>query len=206
MRLPLPETCAAPCSLRCHAGRTYRYWRGEDVGGGFEEAVLYPFGHGLSYANFSLSGAAVAAGAAGNATASVTVTHAGGPPAEAAVLLFLSYLGPEAAGSGEAGGGSRAGQDEAAGAAAALPGATLRASGCSPAPSGTDLVQRLAAYARTRQLSPAVASQQLSFQLRVTADSSSSWAGFGDPDPPCGTYSLQFGHDQAAAAVLVLAP
>ncbi|KAL4443344.1 hypothetical protein ABPG75_011081 [Micractinium tetrahymenae] len=165
-----------------YPGRTYRYWKGE------AGMVLFPFGHGLSYVNFTLANASVAAGANGTATAAVTVTHAGGSlPADTAVLLFLSYLGPTA--------------DAAA---AALPQAVIQASGCAADADSTDLVQRLAGYSRTAELAPGGA-QQLEFGLQLGGGSSSSWAGFGDPEPPCGVYGLRFLQDQPLAAVVSLA-
>lgn len=149
--------------------------------------VLFPFGFGLSYVNFSLANASVAAGAGGTATAAITVTHGGGTlPAGTAVLLFLSYLGraPDPA-------------------ATALPQATVQASGCDATVGSSDLVQRLAGYARSAELAPG-GSQRLEFGLQLGGGSASSWAGFGDPEPPCGAYGLRFGQDQPLAAVVTL--
>ncbi len=150
--------------------------------------VLFPFGYGLSYVNFSLTNASVTAGADGTAAAAITVTHSGGSlTADTVVLLFLSYLGSAA--------------DTAA--AAGLPQSAMPASGCSASGGSTDLVQRLAGYARIAELAPG-GSQRLKFNLSISSDSTSSWAGFGDPEPPCGAYGLRFGRDQPLAAVITL--
>lgn len=176
-----------------------RYWKGE--------APLFPFGHGLSYARWNLSkpevgpkapagrpaapgGAASSAQPQTLATAAVTVRHAGGMPAETSVLLFMRYLGP-------------AGSAAAKGLQAA-PSLTIAASGCTPESQTTDLVQRLVGYLRSGQLKEG-ASARLAFPLRLGGGSQSSWAGFGDPTPPCGAYALRFGHDQPDAALVALA-
>lgn len=149
--------------------------------------VLFPFGFGLSYVNFTLTNASVAAGADGAVTAAVTVAHAGGSlPAGTVVLLFMSYLGVTAGPP-----------------AAALPQAAVRASGCIVGVGSTDLVHRLMGYARTADLAPG-GSQRMELGLQLRGDAASSWAGFGDPEPPCGAYGLQFGQDQPLAAVIVL--
>lgn len=190
-----PPTTALPAWPSHPAGRTYRYWRGD--------APLFEFGYGLSYAQFKfgtpklrvlreragtarqLSTRSDAAPAV--ATAAVQVSNAGDMPADTSVLLFLTYLGPDT----DAGPGPRA---------------EIAASRCSTSATTTDLVQRLVAYQRTGELAPG-SSRQLSFDLRLGAGSSkSSWAGFGDPEPPCGAYALRFGQDQPAAATLVLTP
>lgn len=189
------------------AGRTYRYWKGEEP--------LYDFGYGLSYVPFNLTGpsitlgadtddeddsqpAAAGGGTAGGAssgggglavTAGVTVvsSDAGAMPADTSVLVFMEYVGP----------GREEGPE---------PRATLAASGCSSEASHTDLVRRLVAYRRTRVLDGGEA-QQLSFTLRLAESSRSSWAGFGeDPAaPPCGAYALRFGAGEEPAATVVLA-
>lgn len=221
LRLPPPQTwpssppcqvtnpaTALPSATPTTAGRTYRYWRGD--------APLFDFGFGLSYVRFnfsaptlrvlrpkpgvgtvrlliadeegtpggSSSGGAPAAPAV--ATAAVQVSNAGDMPADTAVLLFLSYLGPDAA-------------------AGPNPRTTIPASGCSSSATGTHLVQRLVAYERTGELAPGQA-RRLTFELRLGAGSKSSWAGFGDPEPPCGAYALSFGQDQPQAATVVLVP
>ena len=179
-------------------GRTYRYWRGD--------APLFEFGFGLSYVRWEFgtpklrvlrerAGTArqLAAGGSSSgdaspvvATAAVQLTNTGDMAADTSVLLFLSYLGP----------------DEAAGPG---PRAIIAASRCTTSATTTDLVQRLVAYQRSGELAPA-GTRQLSFDLRLGTGSKSSWAGFGDPQPPCGAYALRFGQDQLPAATLVLVP
>lgn len=175
---PLVQTPPLPPPLLL-AGRTYRYWRGE--------APLYDFGYGLSYVEWRFSAPllTVGAGAGAAATAAVRLQNGGSMAADTAVLLFLSYLGPDAA----AGPGPRA---------------TIPGSGCSSATTRTDLVQRLVGYQRTGQVAPG-GDAQLTFALHLGPGSKSSWGGFGDPEPPCGAYALRFGQDQPLAATLVLA-
>lgn len=183
-----------------HAGRTYRYWKGGEP--------LYAFGHGLSYAQFQLSDPAVVAGGADRSTysgtpgggvgapvtASVTVTHAGGAGmgADHSLLLFLSYLGPQPS------------KVVGANAQQQQPAVTLTGS-CTTGSTRTDLVQQLVGFQRTGVLAPG-ASKRLTFSLQLgpAGSSDSSWAGFGDPEPPCGTYSLQFGTDPGTTALIVL--
>ncbi|KAL4434180.1 hypothetical protein ABPG75_000621 [Micractinium tetrahymenae] len=182
-----------------YPGRTYRYWKGEEP--------LFPFGYGLSYARWSLSKPAVSLDAGADelsqpggadasplpvtvATAAITVRHTGGVPADTSVLLFMRYLGP-------------AGSAAAKGAAGA-PSATVAASGCTAGSARTDLVQRLVGYRRSGQLEVG-GTARLSFPLQLGGGSRSSWAGFGDPAPPCGAYALSFGHDDPNSAVVVLA-
>lgn len=120
------------------------------------------------------------------ATVALDVTNGGGMAADTSVLLFLSFLGRD----GSEGTGPRA---------------TIAGSGCSERATSTDLVQRLAGYQRTGQLAPG-ASANLSFDLRLNGSSKSAWAGFGDPEPPCGAYALRLGHDQPESATFVLEP
>lgn len=176
-----------------------RYWKGE--------APLFPFGHGLSYARWNLSkpevslkpfgGKSTGPGGADSsphppavATAAVSVRHAGGMPAETSVLLFMRYLGP--AGSAAAKGLQGA------------PSLSIAKSGCTRGSNTTDLVQRLVGYRRSGLLKEG-ATARLSFPLQLAGGSQSSWAGFGDPTPPCGAYALRFGHDQPDAALVSLA-
>lgn len=176
-----------------------RYWKGE--------APLFSFGHGLSYARWNLSKPAVSLAApAGQAAgpgdadaspqprtvaiAAVTVRHDGGIPAETSILLFMAYLGP-------ANGTAAQGLQGA-------PSVTVAGSGCASDKHTTDLVQRLVGYRRSGQLEQG-ATARLSFPLRLGGGSQSSWAGFGDPSPPCGAYALRFGHDQPNAAMVTLA-
>ncbi|PRW58847.1 putative beta-D-xylosidase 7 [Chlorella sorokiniana] len=193
----LPMTDMRMRANGSYPGRTYRYWRGD--------APLFDFGYGLSYAHFIfgtpklqvlrervgtsrqlITGSGGSTAAPVVATAAVQVTNNGSMPADTSVLLFLSYVGP-------------------AGAAGPGPRATIPASGCSSSATTTDLVQRLVAYQRTGELAPA-GTRQLSFDLRLGTGSKSSWAGFGDPEPPCGSYALRFGQDQPLAATLLLVP
>ena len=118
--------------------------------------------------------------------------------ASTSVLLFMRLLD----GSAEPG---------LSGTSSQLPLATISGSGCSWAANSTDVVQQLVGYARTGQLTPG-ASERLTFQLQLSppvegyssSASRSSWAGFGDPEPPCGLYGLRFGHDQPDAALVLL--
>ncbi|MES1201079.1 MAG: glycoside hydrolase family 3 C-terminal domain-containing protein [Pseudomonadota bacterium] len=69
------------------AHRTYRYFDGE---------VLYPFGYGLSYTNFTYANARVSAPrvrANGQVTVSVDVTNAGGMDGDEVVQLYLTHPG-----------------------------------------------------------------------------------------------------------------
>ncbi len=68
----------------------------------------------------------------------------------------------------------------------------------------TDMVQALAAYQRSPLLAPN-ASSVLSLWLPATISSTSAWAGFGDPQPPCGAYRLRLGVGQPVAMTVVLA-
>ena len=162
---------------------------------------------------------------------SITVTHAGSTTnsssgsggssasnvtASTSVLLFMQLLD----GGAELAGGSNAGSNGTSGGPTSdLPLAAINGSGCSWSESSTDVVQQLVGYARTRQLAPG-ASQRLTFRLQLaplaeghnssaagsssSSSGGSSWAGFGDPEPPCGLYGLRFGHDQAEAALVLL--
>lgn len=212
LKLPAPSPTTTPTSLafspQLPAGRTYRYWRGE--------APLFPFGFGLSYTAFSLGNASVeavqATPAEGDGTsapeadqgdptaisATILVTNSGDVAADTSVLLFLSYIGPELD-NGEDSSTAVVFAEELA----SLPTAFLSPSGCAWNSTETDLVQRLAAYGRTGELAPG-AGQELTFTLQLGQGSTSSWAGFGDPAPPCGAYALRFGVDQPEAAVVVL--
>jgi beta-glucosidase len=72
-------------------GRTYRYFNGE---------VLYPFGHGLSYTNFSYANARVsdkAIGPDGAVTVSVDVANTGPMDSDEVVQLYVSHPGQEGA-------------------------------------------------------------------------------------------------------------
>lgn len=183
----------APCCSSAApplAGRTYRYWRGAKP--------LLPFGYGLSYVDWQYGAAKVAVrteeaedadsapspGGVSVATVSMAVRNAGDMPAETTVLAFLSYIGPK-------------------GASSSSSSYSIAGSGCTRAVTTTDLVQRLVGYHRTAELAPG-AEQELSFQLRLGGGWKSSWAGFGDPQPPCGAYALRLGHDQPPAATFVL--
>lgn len=176
---PWPHSCPTLHSCPPSTGRTYRYWRGEEP--------LYPFGYGLSFVDFKF-GAPTLATSADGASATVQVSNGGAMPADTAVLLLTSFLGPDAGGKGRQG-----------------PSATLAGSGCAKGVAGTDLVQRLVDYQRTGTLAPG-ASASLTFRLRLGGGSKSAWAGFGDAAPPCGAYALRFGADEPPAATLVLAP
>lgn len=179
-----PTTSPHPSVPLSHAaGRTYRYWWGPKP--------LYRFGHGLSYTTFQHSNVSVAAGAAPNtAAAEVTLSNRGGVAADHVLLLFLTYTGaPRAA---------------AAGGAARLPRAAIPGSGCINKTSRSDLVQALAGYQRVAALAPGE-SRRLRFGLALGGGSSSAWAGFGDPTPPCGEYSLRFGTTKPPVATLELA-
>ncbi len=147
------------------------------------EAPLYDFGHGLSYTTFSIGVRSLVA-YAGAAHATVAVRNTGGFPADTAVLAFMRYVGISPA----AGPGMRT---------------AIRLSGCNAAVGSTELVKRLVGYRRTTQLAPG-ASTTLTFKLDVGGGSRSAWAGFGDPAPPCGAYSLRFGVDQPEIATVVL--
>lgn len=134
-------------------------------------------------------------GSADGASARLAVTNTGAMPADTSVLLLLSYLGPQ-----PPSGGVDAGS---------LPAATVSASGCASNATHTDLVQRLAGWHRTGDLAPG-ASAALNFTLPLARSAgggwdASSWAGFGDPAPPCGAYALRFGADQPATATVWLA-
>ena len=61
-------------------GRTYRYYRGEP---------LYPFGSGLSYARFRLSGAKYEGGAV-----TLTVSNESGIDADEVVQVYAAYDSP----------------------------------------------------------------------------------------------------------------
>lgn len=160
-----------------YPGRTHRYWRGT--------APLFPFGYGLSYTSWAFAQPALAVAGPLAATASVTLRNAGTLRSDYVVLLLMSYDGPTTA-------------------ATPAPSLTIQATGCT-AVGRTDLVQTLAGYQRVRGLA-AGASQRLTFTLRYLASGyASSWAGFGDPVPPCGVYSLRFGADQPVALRLRLA-
>lgn len=183
----MPVVTSAACPTPA-AGRTHRYWRGE-------EALLFPFGFGLSYTSFQIGNVSVESGA-GGASARLTVTNAGGMTADTSVLLLLSYLGPQPPSSASADVGR-------------LPSTTVSASGCASGATSTDLVQRLAGWRRTGDLAPG-ASTALTFALPLVSLpgegwGASSWAGFGDPEPPCGAYALRFGTDQPTAAIVLLA-
>ena len=72
-------------------GRTYRYFEGE---------VLYPFGYGLSYTDFTYANARVDAAeipADGTVTVSVDVTNSGDMDGEEVVQLYLSHPGADPA-------------------------------------------------------------------------------------------------------------
>lgn len=158
-----------------------RYWRGE--------APLYTFGYGLSYTVFRLASPLLAATPGSGVTASVTLSNNGSVAGQNVVLAFLSFLGPAA-------GPVRPQAPE--------PRLVLPSSGCKRGVPSTDLVQALAAYQRSATLAPG-ASQRLSFWLPLTGGSNSAWAGFGDPEPPCGGYALRFGATEPAAATIILA-
>jgi beta-glucosidase len=70
-------------------GRTHRYYTG---------TPLYPFGFGLSYANFSYSGLTVSPSTLGPGdgafTVSMTVTHTGGPASDEVVEVFGAFQAP----------------------------------------------------------------------------------------------------------------
>jgi len=225
-------------ALLSAAGRTYRYWQGEEP--------LYPFGYGLSYVDWQLEKVAVEAAAGSGdaggsgtsggsskvskasssssdnstgssssssssgglptaATLSVTVRHPGGSgngagmAAEASVLLFMRYLGPF----NKTGASSSSSSSSSGSAASSLPTATIAGSGCARKATRTDLAQRLVAYKRTGKLQSGE-TQRLAFTLHLGPGSRSSWAGFGDPEPPCGRYGLFFGPGQPDVAEVVL--
>jgi beta-glucosidase len=72
-------------------GRTYRYFNGE---------VLYPFGHGLSYTNFTYGNARVSdktIGADGAVTVSVDVSNAGAMDSDEVVQLYVTHPGHDGA-------------------------------------------------------------------------------------------------------------
>jgi beta-glucosidase len=72
-------------------GRTYRYFNGE---------VLYPFGHGLSYTNFTYGNARVSdktIDADGVVTVSVDVSNAGAMDSDEVVQLYVTHPGQEGA-------------------------------------------------------------------------------------------------------------
>ena len=141
---------------------------------------------------FNLTAASISTGAGdASAVASITVANSGtwrgGQMAgDTSVLLFMRYLGA----GGKLGPAVRT---------------SIQSSGCTRKTASTRMVQRLVAYQRTGDLAPG-ASKLLSFALVQKAGSSqSSWAGFGDPRPPCGSYALRFGQDQPEVAAVVLA-
>ena len=68
----------------------------------------------------------------------------------------------------------------------------------------TDMVQALACYQRSPLLAPG-ASRVLRLFLPLNSGSTSAWSGFGDPQPPCGVYSLRLGVSQQGALAVVLA-
>lgn len=68
--------------MRPWPGRTYRF---------VKVPVLYPFGYGLSYTNFTYSDLAVAPAGGGAVRVSVTVANTGAMTGEEVVLVFLSY-------------------------------------------------------------------------------------------------------------------
>jgi beta-glucosidase len=72
-------------------GRTYRYFNGE---------VLYPFGHGLSYTNFTYGNARVSdktIDADGVVTVSVDVSNAGAMDSDEVVQLYVTHPGQDGA-------------------------------------------------------------------------------------------------------------
>ncbi|KAL4423856.1 hypothetical protein ABPG75_001157 [Micractinium tetrahymenae] len=160
-------------------GRSHRFYRGP--------APLYSFGYGLSFTNFSanLSSFSVAPGS--GLTVNVTVKNTGAVAAEHVVLALVSYVGPPApAGAG------------------APPRAKILRSGCDPTARRADMVQALAGYQRSPLLGPGV-SGLLRLWLPVTGGSTSAWAGFGNPQPPCGLYRLRLNTGLPAAMEVVLA-
>jgi beta-glucosidase len=72
-------------------GRTYMYWKGD---------TLFPFGFGLSYTKFKLSGlhASTSTLSAGGAIRlSVKVANAGGRPGDEVVQLYVEHVGSKIA-------------------------------------------------------------------------------------------------------------
>lgn len=165
------------------AGRTHRYWKGE--------APLFPFGYGLSYTTWGLTGAALAAAGPAGATATVTLTNTGTVASAHTVLLLMSYSGTA---------------DPATPPAPTL---TLTGTGCT-AVGTTSLVQTLVGWRRTAGVLAPGAAVSLAFPLTYASQRfASSWSGFGDPVPPCGVYSLRFNRltaDLPADLRLRLAP
>lgn len=144
-----------------------------------------------------------ASGSSGNSSGSGSIT------AGMSVLLFMRLVGDADAGSGGSSANATAGE---------RPLATISGSGCSWAANGTDVVAQLVGYARTGPLAPGT-SQRLTFRLLLAPSdggygggnsssswvaAQSSWAGFGNPEPPCGLYGLRFGADQPDAALVLL--
>lgn len=165
-------TCPFTCPLFVSAGRTYRYWRGA--------APLFPFGYGLSYTTWALQQPALAWGRGDGsglpgAVAAITLRNTGARKSDHVVILFMSYEGRTVV-------------------AGKAPNVTLSNTKCATTGS-TDLVQNQVGYQRSGALAPGTA-KRLAFKLSLNQDSSSSWAGFGDPVAPCGVYALRFGVGQ----------
>ena len=206
-------------------GLSYVQWRLSDAAiGAAGNGSSSGGGSGTGSDGADLEGEAVALEAAitvtnegsiGGASSSSGGSGSGNMTASTSVLLFMRLVGDADAGGGSGGSGNAA--------AGELPLATVSGSGCSWAANGTDVVMQLVSYARTGPLAPG-ASQRLSFRLRLApsdgayggsgnnssssssswVDGQSSWAGFGDPEPPCGVYALRFGADQPDAALVLL--
>lgn len=166
-----------------YPGRTHRYWKGA--------APLFPFGHGLSYTTWALTAPSLAAAWPPGATATVTLTNTGTVASAHTVLLFMSYSGT------------------ADPATPPLPTLTLAGTGCTAAGT-TSLVQTLVAWRRTAGKVAPGGAISLTFSLTYARQGfASSWAGFGDPVPPCGVYSLRLNRltaDLPADLRLRLAP
>lgn len=200
-------------SMRRWPGRTHRY---------LQVPVLYPFGHGLSFASFRYSG--MAAQCAGTAAAgradgtgallciALTVSNTGGMQSDEVVLLFLSFTGSAPQQCQErrrwrrwlprwlssAGGGAACAAQ--AGFRLAIP--------CSGEQPAEGLPQQtLAGFERVHSLVPG-GSVAVSFDLLPRhfspfspLESGADGTAGGHPDPYCGDYLLRAGTEQLAVSL-----
>lgn len=189
-RLPgaSPQISMADMRMRPYPGRTHRF---------LQVPVLYPFGHGLSYATFQHALAAQPGAGAASAVPSsdwldvkVNVTNAQGLAADDAVLLFLSRSQP-------AGVAVQTGGDSS-GSGSPPPLLTLSAACQEPAAGGGNAstggqpVQTLVAFNRTGLVQPG---QSRLLRFKVLASNLAAFATSltGTGPPPCGRYWLRAG-------------